>query len=72
MMTKGRNFDAFQQGAGTAPNQTEYCCADCGYTSVNRRHFRSSGEDTKTCATGHYEDKEGTLKRARNPYAARR
>jgi hypothetical protein len=70
-MARGRNFEAFLQGTGVQP--TEYCCADCGYTSNNRKHFKSSGDEgQKTCATGHFEDKEGQLKRARNPYAARR
>ena len=64
----GRNFGAFQEGAGTAPEKPTYCCAECGYTSNNRKHFKSQG-DGKTCSTGHYEDREGLLKRARNPYA---
>jgi hypothetical protein len=66
----GRNFNAFQQGAGTAPEATLYVCAQCGYSSDNRRHFKSH-EEGKTCSTGHYEDKEGNIKRARNPYAHR-
>lgn len=70
MPRTGRNFDAFQQGAGTAPETTSYCCAECGYASDNRRHFKSA-EGGKTCSTGHYEDKEGNVKRARNPYAHR-
>lgn len=66
---KGRNVLSFQQGAGTAPEAPHYCCAECGYESDNRRHFRSGEEEgTKTCSTGHYE-KDGELKRARNPYA---
>ena len=68
MATRGRNLQSFQEGAGTAPEQTSYCCAECGYASNNRKHFRSAGEG-KTCNTGHYEDKEGNIKRARNPYA---
>jgi hypothetical protein len=67
-MNPGRNVLAFQQGAGNAPEAPSYCCAECGYTSGNRRNFRSSGEG-KTCSTGHYEDKDGALKRARNPYS---
>ena len=67
-MRGGRNFLAFQQGAGTAPETTQYCCAECGFASDQRRHFKSAG-DGKTCSTGHYEDKTGVLKRARNPYA---
>ena len=65
---RGRNFNAFQQGAGVAPEAPKYCCAECGYTSDERRHFKSAG-DGKTCSTGHYETKDGELKRARNPYA---
>ena len=69
-MVKGRNFTSFQEGAGTAPEAPSYCCADCGYASSNRRHFRSAGEGAKTCSTGHYEAKDGSgPKRARNPYA---
>lgn len=68
MTLSGRNTFSFQQGAGTAPEASSYQCAECGYTSDNRRHFRSAGEG-KTCSTGHYEDKEGNVKRARNPYA---
>lgn len=66
--TSGRNFTAFQQGAGQAPEAPSYCCAECGYTSGNRKSFRSAGED-KTCSTGHYQDKDGNLRRAKNPYA---
>ena len=68
-MLKGRNFSSFQQGAGTAPEAREYECAECGFASTNRKHFKSGSEEgTKTCATGHYE-KDGEIKRARNPYA---
>jgi hypothetical protein len=66
-MLKGRNFQSFQEGAGTAPEAASYCCAECGYESSNRKHFKSADEG-KTCSTGHYE-KDGALKRARNPYA---
>jgi hypothetical protein len=69
-MADKRRFEAFAQGAGV--EQTSYCCAECGYTSTNRRNFKSVGEGEKTCSTGHYEDKEGNLKRAINPYARRR
>jgi hypothetical protein len=64
----GRNLYDFQVGAGTAPEASSYCCAECGYVSGNRKHFKSQGEG-KTCSTGHYEDKDGNIKRARNPYA---
>ena len=43
MPSSGRNFNAFQQGAGTAPEAASYCCAECGYTSGNRKHFKSHG-----------------------------
>lgn len=69
-MTRGRNFDAFLQGTGVQP--AEYCCAECGHTSSNRKQFKNAGDGEKTCSTGHYTDKEGQLKRARNPYAVRR
>lgn len=70
-MLKGRNVQSFQQGAGTATEAPSYCCSECGYTSSNRRHFRSGSEEgAKTCSTGHYE-KDGQLKRAINPYAKR-
>jgi hypothetical protein len=69
MVTKGRSFNSFQQGAGTAPEPPSYECAECGYASGNRKHFKSGGEEGgKTCSTGHYE-KDGALKRAKNPYA---
>ena len=72
MVVRGRNFQSFQEGAGTAPEASSYCCAECGFESGNRKHFKSgSDEGTKTCSTGHYE-KDGELKRARNPYAGRR
>ena len=67
MPVTGRTFNAFQQGAGTAPEAASYCCAECGYTSGNRKHFKSH-EEGKTCSTGHYE-RDGQLKRAKNPYA---
>ena len=68
-MKGGRNTQSFEEGAGTAPEAPHYCCADCGYESSNRRHFRSA-ENGKTCSTGHYE-KDGEMKRAINPYAKR-
>lgn len=68
-MKGGRNIQSFEEGAGTAPEAPSYCCADCGFSSSNRRHFRSA-EEGKTCSTGHYE-KDGELKRAINPYARR-
>ena len=69
LMPKGRNFTSFQEGAGTAPEATSYCCAECGFASSNRKHFKSGNEEgTKTCATGHYE-RDGELKRAKNMYA---
>lgn len=65
----GRNTQAFL--IGTGQEQAQYCCSDCGYSSTNRRHFRrGDGGEGHTCSTGHY-DKDGELKRARNPYARR-
>ena len=61
--------DAFLIGAGQQP-VSQYCCAECGYSSTNNKHFKKAGEG-HTCATGHYEDANGNLKRARNPYARR-
>jgi hypothetical protein len=69
-MRSGRNTQSFLIGAGEEPQQ--YCCAECGYASENRKHFRNTEDGgAKTCSTGHYE-KDGELKRARNPYAGRR
>lgn len=62
-----KRFDAFSQGAGVeAPS---YTCTECGYESANRKNFRNSEEGQHVCTTGHYTDKAGTLKRAKNPYA---
>jgi hypothetical protein len=65
----GRNTQHFLAGAGVATEESTYTCAECGYTSTNRKHFKNH-EDGKTCATGHYE-RDGELKRAKNPYASR-
>lgn len=43
-------------------------CHECGYTSEKRRNFRKDG-DERVCHTGHYEDEDGRVRRARNPYA---
>lgn len=71
-MNTKRRTEAFQFGMGVEPQQ--HCCAECGYTSANRKNFKRSGEDgeARTCSTGHYTDAEGNLKRAINPYARRR
>jgi len=59
--------EQFQAGAGQQP-VSQRCCAECGYTSDNNKHFKKAG-DGHTCTTGHYEDEDGKLKRAKNPYA---
>jgi hypothetical protein len=65
-----RRLDAFTQGQGLEVEA--HVCADCGYTSTNRKNFRRSEDgDGHTCSTGHYE-KDGELKRAINPYAKKR
>lgn len=61
--------EQFQIGAGQQP-VSQRCCAECGYASENNKHFRKGDQEgTHTCTTGHYEDDDGNLKRARNPYA---
>ena len=63
-----RRVDAFTLGMGV--EQPGYVCAECGYTSDNRKNFRRSEEgDGHTCSTGHYTNKDGEQKRALNPYA---
>ena len=69
MAVKGR-FDAFNRGMGIEPDT--HVCADCGYTSENRKNFRRSEGEGHTCSTGHYTDKSGELKRQKNPYARQR
>ena len=65
----GRNNDQFLIGAGAQPE--EYACSVCGYTHAKKKLFKN-GEGGLECSTGHYEDKQGQPKRARNPYATRR
>ena len=65
-----RRLDAFNFGTGVE-SEPAYVCADCGYSSDNRKNFRRS-EEGHTCSTGHYTDKEGETKRAINPYARKR
>ena len=66
-MTK-RRYDAFVGGMGVEP--PEYTCSECGYSSGNRKNFRNSEDGgSHTCSTGHYTDKQGELKRQKNPYA---
>jgi hypothetical protein len=66
-VTAGR-LDAFNAGQGIEPPvPPSHCCAECGYESTNRRNFRNA-DGGKTCSTGHYE-KDGELKRQKNPYA---
>jgi hypothetical protein len=69
-MPAGRSNEHFQIGAGTQPEAESYCCAECGYTHTKKKLFKQS-DGGLTCSTGHYEDKQGQPKRARNPYATR-
>ena len=62
----GRNTQQFLLGAGAESD--EFCCTECGYSHVKKKLFKQS-EGGLTCSTGHYEDKQGQVKRARNPYA---
>lgn len=49
-----------------------HVCAECGFTHTNRKNFKRSEDGAGyTCSTGHYEDKEGNLKRQANFYARR-
>lgn len=67
-MTTGRRTAAFQAGQGI--EQPTHVCSECGFTHTNRRNFkRTEDGDGYTCSTGHYEDREGNLKRQRNGYA---
>ena len=67
-MPSGRNNEHFLIGAGEAPEPEEFECSDCGYRHTKKKLFKNS-EGGLTCSTGHYEDKQGQPKRARNPYA---
>ena len=69
MPVKGRN-NAFAAGQGV--EQEQCTCSECGYTSSNRKNFRKGAEGGHTCSTGHYENKQGELKRQKNLYAAKR
>lgn len=64
-----RRNDAFALGQGIEPEQ--HVCADCGYAHTNRKNFKNGENGTKTCSTGHYEDRDGNIKRAKNTYARR-
>ena len=68
-MAGGRNLEHFLLGTGTPPETHQ--CAECGYEHTKKKLFKRGDDDgTLTCSTGHYE-KDGQLKRARNPYAQR-
>jgi hypothetical protein len=43
-------------------------CSTCGFSHENRKLFKREG-DGHVCSTGHYEDGDGNMKRAKNPYA---
>lgn len=66
-MKSQQRVDQFQIGTGEDINPTR-TCSECGFTSDNPKHFKRDGEG-HTCTTGHYEDSDGNLKRARNMYA---
>ena len=68
-MNKKRRLDAFSYGLGVEP--ISHTCADCGYSSENRKNFRRSDSGDLVCTTGHYTDKAGEMKRQRNAYARR-
>ena len=68
-MPTGRNNEQFLLGTGETPEK--FCCAECGYEHAKKKLFKQS-EGGLTCSIGHYEDKQGQPKRARNPYAVRR
>lgn len=57
----------FAQGAGTS-TLGALTCQECGFTNENRKLFKRDGEG-HCCTTGHYQDDEGQLHRAKNPYA---
>ena len=70
-MTSARRTSAFAAGMGV--EQETHACSECGYTSENRKNFRRSDDgEGYICSTGHYNDKEGNLKRQKNVYAQRR
>lgn len=62
-----KRLDAFSYGLGV--EQEMHTCAECGYTSANRKNFRRSEGGDFTCTTGHYTSKQGELKRQKNTYA---
>jgi transposase len=68
MPSNRHRLDAFNLGQGIEPEQ--HVCAECGYVHASAKNFRKmpTGEGV-TCSTGHYEDRDGNLKRARNVYA---
>jgi hypothetical protein len=70
-MAAPRRLGAFDAGRGIEAPTHE--CAECGFSHTNRKNFkRSEDGEAYTCSTGHYQDKEGNLKRQANFYAQRR
>ena len=69
-MPTGRNNEHFRLGAGEVPET--FGCSECGYEHAKKKLFKKSESGGLTCSTGHYESKDGQLKRNRNPYAQRR
>lgn len=70
-MATPRRLGAFDAGRGIEPEpEPTHVCAECGYAHTNRQNFKRSDDgEGYTCSTGHYNDKEGNLKRQRNAYA---
>jgi len=69
-MPSARRNSAFQAGMGVEPEQ--HTCSECGYAHTNRKNFkRTEDGEGYTCSTGHYQDREGNLKRQANFYARR-
>lgn len=60
--------EQFAIGANQQPTLGALSCSVCGFTHENRKLFKREG-DGHVCTTGHYEDGEGNVKRAKNPYA---
>ena len=69
-MAMQRRLGAFASGMGV--EEAKHVCTECGYEHSNRKNFKRTDDgEGYTCSTGHYEDREGNLKRQRNTYARR-
>ena len=67
MATNRRLVEAFGYGLGA--EAVSHTCAECGYTSENRKNFRRSDDGDLVCTTGHYTTKDGDMRRQKNAYA---